>query len=101
MYNVRSRRFSVVGIPPLGCLLLIKNALLSVDCVPFFNDLAISFNNKVKTALATPQSVGATCRGQSICGDPSKYVFFFVVHPTERMYGFIANTTVTRDLANI
>ncbi|ERN08161.1 hypothetical protein AMTRI_Chr09g37530 [Amborella trichopoda] len=141
MFNAGGRRFSVVGIPPLGCLPLIRNALLAGDCALFFNDIAISFNNKIKTALATfakvlgldvkvvyadiyeviqdavhnpskygfveasrgccgtgLQEFGATCRGQPTCSDPIKYVFFDAVHPTERMYSFMANTIVTRDL---
>ncbi|XP_031485337.1 GDSL esterase/lipase At5g45950 [Nymphaea colorata] len=33
---------------------------------------------------------GDTCKGQSTCSDPSKYVFWDAVHPSERMYQIIA-----------
>ncbi|KAF5200556.1 GDSL esterase/lipase [Thalictrum thalictroides] len=35
--------------------------------------------------------VGETCKGQSTCKDPSKYMFWDSVHPTEKMYKIIAN----------
>ena len=34
---------------------------------------------------------GDTCRGLSTCADPTKYVFWDAVHPTQKMYGIIAN----------
>ncbi|OVA11087.1 Lipase [Macleaya cordata] len=34
---------------------------------------------------------GDTCKGMSTCKDPSKYVFWDAVHPTEKMYRIIAD----------
>ena len=33
---------------------------------------------------------GDTCRGMSTCADPTEYVFWDAVHPTEKMYAMIA-----------
>lgn len=35
-----------------------------------------------------------TCRGLSTCADPSKYVFWDAVHPSEKMYKIIADEVV-------
>nr|ACF84513.1 unknown [Zea mays] len=35
--------------------------------------------------------VGQTCRGRRTCGDPSKYLYWDAVHPTERTNQVIAN----------
>ncbi|KAI4296852.1 hypothetical protein L6164_036772 [Bauhinia variegata] len=34
---------------------------------------------------------GDSCKGMSTCSDPTKYVFWDAVHPTEKMYGIIAD----------
>ncbi|KAG0512304.1 hypothetical protein BDA96_10G001800 [Sorghum bicolor] len=35
--------------------------------------------------------VGQTCRGRRTCGDPSKYLYWDAIHPTETMNQIIAN----------
>ena len=34
---------------------------------------------------------GDSCKGLSTCTDPTKYVFWDAVHPTEKMYKIIAD----------
>ncbi|KAK3039901.1 hypothetical protein RJ639_027736 [Escallonia herrerae] len=34
---------------------------------------------------------GETCRGLSTCADPTKYIYWDAVHPTEKMYKIIAD----------
>lgn len=34
---------------------------------------------------------GDTCKGMSTCADPTKYVYWDAVHPTETMYKIIAD----------
>ncbi|XP_072965983.1 GDSL esterase/lipase At5g45950 isoform X1 [Typha angustifolia] len=38
--------------------------------------------------------VGETCKGQGTCEDPTKYVYWDAVHPTERMYEIITDQIV-------
>ncbi|KAH7544914.1 hypothetical protein FEM48_Zijuj01G0036400 [Ziziphus jujuba var. spinosa] len=37
---------------------------------------------------------GDSCRGMSTCKDPSKYVFWDAVHPTQKMYKILADEAV-------
>ncbi|KAL6606436.1 hypothetical protein ACP70R_042089 [Stipagrostis hirtigluma subsp. patula] len=44
--------------------------------------------------------VGQTCRGRRTCGDPSRYLYWDAIHPTERTNQLVANVMVNsiRDL---
>ena len=42
----------VVGIPPLGCMPLLKTLKGETNCVESYNQVALSFNSKVKGKLA-------------------------------------------------
>ncbi|KAL4204685.1 hypothetical protein AMTRI_Chr01g133230 [Amborella trichopoda] len=144
MYRVGGRRFAVVGVPPLGCLPLVKTLWGEVDCVTNLNEVAVAFNRKINSTLTSfikmlgpdaravyfdiysilldavknPMKYGFTesskgccgtgmiefgqsCKGMGTCKDPSKYVFWDSVHPTERMYHLIASYGVTRDVVKI
>ncbi|KAI9120689.1 hypothetical protein K1719_007722 [Acacia pycnantha] len=37
---------------------------------------------------------GESCRGMETCSDPSKYVFWDAVHPTEMMYKIVADAAI-------
>ncbi|PIA31315.1 hypothetical protein AQUCO_05100091v1 [Aquilegia coerulea] len=136
MHRIGARRVVVVGVPPLGCMPLVKTLRDTTFCDPMYNHAALSFNNKIKAKLATLKislgmtglyvdaygiiqsavnnpikygftesskgccgtgtiEYGDTCKGLSTCKDPSKYVFWDAVHPTERMYKIIADEALS------
>ncbi|KAG1334964.1 GDSL esterase/lipase [Cocos nucifera] len=47
MHKLGGTRFLVVGLPPMGCLPLVKTIVNTKKCVSSYNDAAISFNSKV------------------------------------------------------
>ena len=46
----------VVGVPPLGCLPLVKTLMDQTKCVDSYNKLAASFNSKISKKLASLKS---------------------------------------------
>ena len=172
MHRLGARRLVVVGIPPLGCMPLVKTLKDETSCVESYNQAAASFNSKIKEklvilrtslrlktayadiygtverAMNNPKQYGKciqhdvlgkllpnrlwmreiadniwefagftvttkgccgsgtveyaeSCRGLSTCADPSKYLFWDAVHPSENMYKIIADDVVNsldRDL---
>lgn len=38
--------------------------------------------------------MGKTCKGQTICDNPSNYMYFDAVHPTEKLYKVIADVAL-------
>ena len=172
MHRLGARRLVVVGIPPLGCMPLVKTLKDETSCVESYNQAAATFNSKIKEKLAilrtslrlktayadiygtveramnNPKQYGKcilhdvlgkllpnrlwmreiadnlwefagftvttkgccgsgtveyaeSCRGLSTCADPSKYLFWDAVHPSENMYKIIADDVVNsldRDL---
>lgn len=132
MHRLGGSRFIVIGIPPLGCMPLVKTVGGSTGCLDISNQAAMAFNSKLKTqllklkktlgvriaygdsyrtvmnAIQTPSKYGFTvvskgccgtglieygdsCRNQSTCTDPSKYVFWDAVHPTQSIYKLLAH----------
>ncbi|XP_038690134.1 GDSL esterase/lipase At5g45950 [Tripterygium wilfordii] len=132
MHRLGARRLVVVGVPPLGCLPLMKTLMDQTTCVESYNKVAFSFNSKIQEklhivrrvlgirngyldiytmiadAVNNPKKYGFTettkgccgsgileyglsCKGMTTCADPSKYVFWDAVHPTQRMYQIIAD----------
>ncbi|MCL7031730.1 hypothetical protein MKW94_025276 [Papaver nudicaule] len=55
MHRIGATRLVVVGVPPLGCMPLVKTLLggPSGACVENFNNASFSFNTKVQAAIAT------------------------------------------------
>ncbi|CAN6444206.1 unnamed protein product [Victoria cruziana] len=133
IHRLGARKFVVVGVPPLGCMPLVKAVRGKDKCVEELNQVVVRFNNKIKQKLETANQwmgaqvitayvdaysvllnaieqpakygfsvstkgccgsgvieFGDTCKGQSTCTDPSKYVFWDAVHPSESMYRIIA-----------
>ncbi|PIA57984.1 hypothetical protein AQUCO_00500130v1 [Aquilegia coerulea] len=136
MHNEGATRLVVVGLPPLGCMPLVRTVSGSTRCVGSFNSAAFLMNSKIQDKLAALRSslrmkigyediyslferarkfpkeygftetskgcvgsgeieLGDTCKGQTTCKDPSKYMFWDSVHPTEKMYKIISDD-VTR-----
>ncbi|CAK9152563.1 unnamed protein product [Ilex paraguariensis] len=132
MHSLGARRLVMVGVPPLGCLPLIKTLRDETRCDAALNRVAFSFGIKLKERLAILKEslglrttyvdiyssiqrsilnpkrygftetskgccgsgmfeYGGTCRGLNTCADPTKYVFWDAVHPTEKMYKIIAD----------
>ncbi|XP_010538561.1 PREDICTED: GDSL esterase/lipase At5g45950 [Tarenaya hassleriana] len=130
LHRLGARRIVVVGVPPMGCMPLMKTLRSQDHCVEQLNRMAFSFNSKIKNnlsslrsrfglksayidayssilkAIANPKSYGlietskgccgtgtyeygVTCKGMQACTDPSKYVFWDAVHPTQKMYQII------------
>ncbi|TXG47507.1 hypothetical protein EZV62_026801 [Acer yangbiense] len=131
LYKLGARRLVVVGVPPFGCMPLVKTLVNQNTCVESYNKLAFSFNSKIKQKLILMKTTtglktayldcynaiqdavshplkyglrectkgccatgiieyGDTCKDMSTCDDPSKYVFWDAVHPTQKMYQIIA-----------
>ncbi|XP_030972219.1 GDSL esterase/lipase At5g45950 [Quercus lobata] len=132
MHRLGATRLVVVGVPPLGCMPLVKTLMEKTGCVESYNKVAFSFNSKIQTKLSTLKAklrmkiafvdaysiidnavnnptlydidetskgccgtgtveYGDSCKGLSTCTDPTKYVFWDAVHPTQKMYKIIAN----------
>ncbi|PON57394.1 Lipase [Trema orientale] len=142
MHRVGGQRLVVVGVPPLGCMPLVKALMDQTKCVDSYNKLAASFNSKISHKLASLKSTfrmklafvdaygivvnamnnpqkygieetskgccgtgtieyGDSCKGLETCKDPTKYVFWDAVHPTQKMYKIIADEAVESVNANL
>ncbi|XP_054801236.1 GDSL esterase/lipase At5g45950 [Prosopis cineraria] len=144
MHRLGAKRIIVVGVPPMGCLPLMKALQNKRDCVASLNRISYSFNSKILHQMATLRAklgvkmayvdvynsilnavldpikhgfeegskgccgtgtveYGESCRGLETCSDPSKYIFWDAVHPTEMMYkivGEAAIRSVARELTS-
>ncbi|XP_024024764.1 GDSL esterase/lipase At5g45950 [Morus notabilis] len=142
MHRLGARRLVVVGVPPLGCMPLVKTLQDQTTCVESYNKLSLSFNSKISFKLSSIKSTlrmkvgfvdvygivvnamnnphkygltetskgccgtgtieyGDSCRGMATCNDPTKYVFWDAVHPTEKMYKIIAEEAVESVNSNL
>ncbi|OMO65238.1 Lipase, GDSL [Corchorus olitorius] len=52
MHSLGITRLVVVGVPPLGCMPLVKTLMNEETCVEKYNTLSFSFNSKIKQKLA-------------------------------------------------
>lgn len=53
MNRLGARQFLLVGVPPMGCLPVVKFLMMSTEgCYQKFNDVAMSFNSKLVKRLA-------------------------------------------------
>ncbi|KAF4388836.1 hypothetical protein F8388_019015 [Cannabis sativa] len=142
MHKLGGQRLVVVGIPPMGCMPLVKTIMDETKCVDSYNKLSASFNSKISEKLVSLKSTlnmkigfvdpyaifvdamnnpqkygleeiskgccgtgtieyGDSCKGMDTCKDPSKYVFWDAVHPTEKMYKIIADNAVAAANKNL
>ncbi|XP_048229612.1 GDSL esterase/lipase At5g45950 isoform X2 [Ricinus communis] len=53
MHRLGARRLIVVGVPPLGCMPLVKTLKDEKGCVESYNQAASSFNTKIEQKLVT------------------------------------------------
>ncbi|CAH1448607.1 unnamed protein product [Lactuca virosa] len=53
MHVEGARRLAVVGMEPFGCIPLIKALRGTVECDDVYNKVALTFNTKIKTLMAT------------------------------------------------
>ena len=53
MHRLGATRLVVVGVPPLGCMPLVKTLMEKTGCVESYNKVAFSFNSKIQTKLST------------------------------------------------
>ncbi|GMN43632.1 hypothetical protein TIFTF001_012823 [Ficus carica] len=56
MHRFGARRLVVVGVPPLGCMPLVKTLQDQTTCVESYNKLALSFNSKIGFKLNSIKS---------------------------------------------
>ncbi|XP_028797386.1 GDSL esterase/lipase At5g45950-like, partial [Neltuma alba] len=139
MHRLGANRIVVVGVPPMGCIPLMKALQNKKNCVASLNKIAYSFNARLLRQLATLKAklgiktayvdvynsmlnavldpkktrlvlgfeegskgccgtgtveYGESCRGMETCSDPTKYVFWDAVHPTEMMYNVVAGAAI-------
>ncbi|THG03361.1 hypothetical protein TEA_010346 [Camellia sinensis var. sinensis] len=132
MHRLGARRVAVVGVPPFGCMPLVKTLRDKTNCDGMSNEVAFLFNNNIKQTLETLKAslgietayidiynviataikypniygfketskgccgsglieFGDSCKGMSTCADPTEYVFWDAVHPTQKMYKIAAD----------
>ncbi|XP_028113352.1 GDSL esterase/lipase At5g45950-like [Camellia sinensis] len=135
MNKMGARRLAVVGLAPFGCVPLVKTLKDTSKCDDEYNEVAFSFNSKLKDKLSTiksslgmltayidtysviarviknPHKYGFkvttkgccgsglieysySCKGLGTCADPTKYIFWDAVHPTEKMYEILAGEAI-------
>ncbi|KAL0353023.1 UNVERIFIED_CONTAM: GDSL esterase/lipase [Sesamum angustifolium] len=111
LHSLGARKVAVVGLPPFGCMPIVRTLRDDIKCDAELNQVAVSFNSKIQRELKTlarpsftsfvealkgccgsgTNEYGKTCKDMSTCSDRTKYVFWDAVHPTERMYKIIAD----------
>ncbi|KAL1206328.1 GDSL esterase/lipase [Cardamine amara subsp. amara] len=135
LHKLGAKRLVVVGVPPMGCMPLIKYLRGQKTCIDQLNHIAFSFNSKIiknlellqseiglktiyvdaystiQEAIKNPKKFGfeevskgccgtglyeygETCKDMEVCKDPTKYIFWDSVHPTQRMYQIIVRKAI-------
>lgn len=56
MKSLGATRLVIVGVPPLGCMPLVKTLMDQKTCVETYNKVAFSFNSKIQQKLAIVRS---------------------------------------------
>lgn len=52
MHRLGGSRFAVMGMPPIGCMPLVKNLKGVTACVDSLNQVAATFNSKLQAQLS-------------------------------------------------
>ncbi|KAI3742847.1 hypothetical protein L1987_60543 [Smallanthus sonchifolius] len=84
MHSLGARRLVVVGVVPFGCMPLVRTLTGTTKCDDEYNNVAISFDLKIKNALSTVKTtlgmktayVDTYGLVQSAIQSPKKYGFF-------------------------
>lgn len=53
MHRLGATRLVLVGVPPVGCMPLVKTLMDKTTCVDSYNKVAFSLNSKIQKKLAT------------------------------------------------
>lgn len=88
MHRLGGSRFVVVGMPPIGCMPLVKNMKGATACVDSLNQVAATFNSKLKAQLS---ALKTTLRIKVGYGDIYNALISAIKTPTK--YGKRATTT--------
>lgn len=51
MHRLGGRKFVIVGVPPVGCLPIVRTLSGADKCVDALNELAVSFNSQLVSQL--------------------------------------------------
>ncbi|KAK9068839.1 hypothetical protein SSX86_012955 [Deinandra increscens subsp. villosa] len=87
MHSLGARRLVVVGVVPFGCMPLVKTIKGAIKCDDEDNNVAISFNSKIKKALVTIKS---TLGMKTAFADTYDLIQSVMQNPTK--YGFVETT---------
>lgn len=96
MHDLGARKLVVIGLPPIGCLPLVKTLKTSKGCYESYNNASFSFNSKVNATLAQARTslgmkiVLVDIYGvfQTVLKNPKKFGF------TETSYGCCGSGTI-------
>jgi phospholipase/lecithinase/hemolysin len=82
MHRLGAARLVVVGVPPFGCMPLVKALMGTSTCVESYNTAAFSFNSKIREKLG---SIKATLGMKIAFVDTYRIIEHAVQNPT--LYG--------------
>ncbi|KAM7265342.1 hypothetical protein ACFE04_003025 [Oxalis oulophora] len=116
-----ARKVSVSGLPPMGCLPIVitlnsDDAFKNRGCIDSFSAVGREYNTMLQSELDSMQNSFASqgfkytehgCCGSGLleagpmcnphtpaCPDPNNYIFFDSIHPAERTYFIVFDSTI-------
>ncbi|KAL7130907.1 hypothetical protein ABFS83_13G163400 [Erythranthe nasuta] len=91
IYDLKARKISLTGLPPMGCLPLERTAnfIFGGNCIDGYNQVAISFNQKLQALV---ESLNNELTGlQLVLSSPYAGLYDIIQNP--RSYGFEYSAT--------
>lgn len=78
LYKLGARKISLGGLPPMGCLPLERtsNVMGGNDCISRYNDVALEFNNKLKSLTV---SLNKELPGSKLVFSNPYYIFLHMI----------------------
>lgn len=78
LYKLGARKISLGGLPPMGCLPLERtsNVMGGNDCISSYNDVALEFNNKLKSLTV---SLNKELPGSKLVFSNPYYIFLHMI----------------------